>query len=283
MALGLGEGAIAWRVRHRPAAPDPPGRVCRRPPCPSPLWAADGRGARLRRRSGPQPSQCRRASEDWARAPRSSRSPHPAIAGHRDILVHRAEVPPEHRGIIEGIPVTIPARTLIDLADVLTRRGLERAIDEAEFLRLDHTGLRPSRGAAAPGCSPRCSPGTWPAPHVRAPSWRRCSSPSAAATSSPSPRRTRTWTATRSTSSGEGRDWSSSSTAAPRTTPAARSSGSRPRRRAHGSGYRVMRFTQRRLEREPAAVADELRRAGAPVAPGRRSRSRAARRRRPRP
>ena len=49
------------------------------------------------------------------------------------------------------------------------------------------------------------------------------------------------------------------------------------------SGYRVMRFTQRRLEREPAVVADELRRAGAPAGPGRRSRSRAGRRRRPRP
>jgi very-short-patch-repair endonuclease len=49
------------------------------------------------------------------------------------------------------------------------------------------------------------------------------------------------------------------------------------------SGHRVMRFTHRRLEREPAVVADELRRAGAPAAPGRRSRSRAGRPRRPRP
>jgi len=42
-----------------------------------------------------------------------------------------------------GIPVTKPARTLIDLADVAPRRTLERAIDEAEYLRLDCTGLEP--------------------------------------------------------------------------------------------------------------------------------------------
>ena len=30
------------------------------------------------------------------------------------------------------------------------------------------------------------------------------------------------------------------------------------------AGYRVMRFTHRRLGREPEAVADQLRRAGAP-------------------
>ncbi len=41
-----------------------------------------------------------------------------------------------------AIPVTTPARTLVDLADVLTRRQLERAFDEAEYLRLDCTGLR---------------------------------------------------------------------------------------------------------------------------------------------
>lgn len=50
-----------------------------------------------------------------------------------------------------GIPVTAPARTLIDLADVAPRRTLERAIDEAEYLRLDCTGLAPRRGRAGSG------------------------------------------------------------------------------------------------------------------------------------
>jgi very-short-patch-repair endonuclease len=50
-----------------------------------------------------------------------------------------------------GIPVTAPARTLIDLADVAPRRTLERAIDEAEYLRLDCTGLAPRHGRRGSG------------------------------------------------------------------------------------------------------------------------------------
>jgi very-short-patch-repair endonuclease len=45
----------------------------------------------------------------------------------------------EHR----GIPVTTVARTLLDLADVLSRQSLKRTIDEAEYLRLlDLTSLK---------------------------------------------------------------------------------------------------------------------------------------------
>ena len=36
----------------------------------------------------------------------------------------------------EGVPCTTVARTLVDLATMLDRRGLERAIDRAEQLRL---------------------------------------------------------------------------------------------------------------------------------------------------
>ena len=42
----------------------------------------------------------------------------------------------EERSTNYGIPVTTPARTLLDLATVLPRRQLERAVDEAERLRL---------------------------------------------------------------------------------------------------------------------------------------------------
>ena len=49
---------------------------------------------------------------------------------------------PARSPALDGIAVTTPARTLVDLADVLTRRQLERAFDEAEYLRLDCTGLR---------------------------------------------------------------------------------------------------------------------------------------------
>ena len=48
--------------------------------------------------------------------------------------------------IKDAIPVTSPARTLLDLADVFPDVALERALDEAAYLRLDLRGLRPRRG-----------------------------------------------------------------------------------------------------------------------------------------
>jgi hypothetical protein len=66
------------------------------------------------------------------------------------LVVHRARLDDEEVRRRAGIPVTAPARTLIDLADVAPRRTLERAIDEAEYLRLDCTGLAPRRGRS--GC-----------------------------------------------------------------------------------------------------------------------------------
>jgi very-short-patch-repair endonuclease len=55
------------------------------------------------------------------------------------VVAHRAQLDGE-RVRREGIVVTTPARTLVDLADVVSRRTLERAFDEAEYLRLDHGG-----------------------------------------------------------------------------------------------------------------------------------------------
>ena len=48
--------------------------------------------------------------------------------------------------IRHGIPVTTPARTILDLAAVVSRRELERAMDEAAYLRLDLSGLAPRPG-----------------------------------------------------------------------------------------------------------------------------------------
>ena len=64
---------------------------------------------------------------------------------HAGLKVHRAPLDGE-RVRRDGIVVTTPARTLIDLADVAPRRLLERAIDEADYLRLDTTGLVPRHG-----------------------------------------------------------------------------------------------------------------------------------------
>jgi very-short-patch-repair endonuclease len=51
------------------------------------------------------------------------------------IAVHRTRRPIEST-IHRGIPVTTPMRTLADLADTATNRVLERAVEQAEVLRL---------------------------------------------------------------------------------------------------------------------------------------------------
>ena len=49
---------------------------------------------------------------------------------------HRATLPADEITVHDGIPTTTPARTLLDLAAVVPRQTLERALDEAEVLRL---------------------------------------------------------------------------------------------------------------------------------------------------
>ena len=52
------------------------------------------------------------------------------------LRVHRAALDPRDVGTVRGIPVTAPARTLIDLADVLEPQAVARAVEEAIRLRL---------------------------------------------------------------------------------------------------------------------------------------------------
>jgi hypothetical protein len=61
-------------------------------------------------------------------APRQLRRP--------GIESHRVALPADEVTEERGIPITTPARTLFDLAAVLTRQQLERAITEAEIRRL---------------------------------------------------------------------------------------------------------------------------------------------------
>ena len=49
---------------------------------------------------------------------------------------HRAVLPPDEMTVHDGIPASTPARTLLDLAAVIPGQALERALDEAEILRL---------------------------------------------------------------------------------------------------------------------------------------------------
>jgi hypothetical protein len=79
---------------------------------------------------------------------------HVTAAGRRrlkGVVVHDAPLQRErvHR---LGIVVTTPARTIVDLADVVARRRvLERAIDEAEYLKLDWSGAAPRHGRRGSG------------------------------------------------------------------------------------------------------------------------------------
>jgi very-short-patch-repair endonuclease len=52
------------------------------------------------------------------------------------IRVHRSTIAADERDVINGIPVTSIHRTLLDLAGMLNRRQLERALNEAEVRRL---------------------------------------------------------------------------------------------------------------------------------------------------
>lgn len=56
--------------------------------------------------------------------------------GHMRFRVHRAELPPDDRGICEEIAVTTPARTILDLAPRTDVPKLEAMLSRAEELRL---------------------------------------------------------------------------------------------------------------------------------------------------
>jgi hypothetical protein len=54
----------------------------------------------------------------------------------KGIRFHRARPPADEVGELDGIPVTSMPRTLLDLAAILDERALERALNEADYLRL---------------------------------------------------------------------------------------------------------------------------------------------------
>ncbi|MDQ2895411.1 MAG: type IV toxin-antitoxin system AbiEi family antitoxin domain-containing protein [Actinomycetota bacterium] len=66
--------------------------------------------------------------------------PGKARRSHRGVQIHRSRTLDPARDVtaIRGIPVTTPSRTMLDLADVLPIRAVERALDQAELAwRLD--------------------------------------------------------------------------------------------------------------------------------------------------
>jgi hypothetical protein len=67
-----------------------------------------------------------------------------SVGGHAGIRVHRSRsFVRADRSTVDGIPVTSPARTLVDLADVLSEARLADAVHEAEVQRIfDLTAVR---------------------------------------------------------------------------------------------------------------------------------------------
>jgi predicted transcriptional regulator of viral defense system len=70
--------------------------------------------------------------------------PRAGIVVHRSRLIHRHD-----RDEVDGIPCTSVARTLVDLADLLTEERLAKAVHQAEVLRVFDLGAL--ERARAPG------------------------------------------------------------------------------------------------------------------------------------
>jgi predicted transcriptional regulator of viral defense system len=59
------------------------------------------------------------------------------------LRTYRHRLAPDESAVVDGIPITTVARTLLDLTAVLARPRLARAVERAEALRLaDETSLR---------------------------------------------------------------------------------------------------------------------------------------------
>ncbi len=137
--LGLGRGAIAHRVRVGRLFVVHTGVYCVGNP--RPTGRALSMAAVLR--CGPGALLSHRSAADlWAlleyagsyfdvTVPRGGRRPRDGVRLHRPNVLR-----PEDRAVVEGIPVTGVARTLVDLASVVNARRLRRAVEEADRRRL---------------------------------------------------------------------------------------------------------------------------------------------------
>jgi hypothetical protein len=81
----------------------------------------------------------RSAAVCWGCADREDVVPH-VTASHRlrpaGVVAHRGRLAPADMTVRNGIPVTSPARTLVDLAQILSEEDLERVVRQAQFRRL---------------------------------------------------------------------------------------------------------------------------------------------------
>jgi very-short-patch-repair endonuclease len=83
------------------------------------------------------------AGQLWGIVPRSGSIPDvtrgASSRGRPGIRAHRSSLPADEVERADGIPVTSVSRTLLDLAAILSRRQLERAMNEAEVRGLTST------------------------------------------------------------------------------------------------------------------------------------------------
>jgi hypothetical protein len=137
VAMGLGPDAIDWRLQLRRLLPlyravyavghDGLTREGR--------WMAavlaGGAGAVLSHGTAASHWGIRSSGGSWidVATPRAQRP-------RRGIRFHRTSLPKDEVTVNDGIPTTTVPRTLFDLAAILDPRQLERAINEAEVLRL---------------------------------------------------------------------------------------------------------------------------------------------------
>jgi Transcriptional regulator, AbiEi antitoxin len=186
-ATGLGRGAIDLRVRrgrltrlHRGVYAVGHARLTIRGRYWAALLACGGPGrAALSHRTAAAvwdllPSPAGRYDVTTRRTGKST----PAIRVHR----HRLEAQDIARQE-DGLALTTPTRTLIDLADQLTPHQLTRACHRAEILRLLDARRSPPASTNSPDdahehCAPRSPRSPTPIPTTPAPSWNNASSPS---------------------------------------------------------------------------------------------------------
>jgi Protein of unknown function (DUF559)/Transcriptional regulator, AbiEi antitoxin len=94
---------------------------------------ACGPRAALSHRSGAGLRGLWQDNRRWADVslPSSSARPRKGIEVHRSLTLSAEDIT-----IIDGIPCTTVARTLVDLGDVVPRRAVEKAVEQAEVLQL---------------------------------------------------------------------------------------------------------------------------------------------------